>query len=200
MALWPHCSLPKKLFPLFLLQRWLVNNNSPWLELGPNQLGPRDAQPCPMFLSFVSYQIHKTKSLKNINVILTYSRPLMLQVFLEHQRGNTSPSSRLVSNPNFAQPGVPWGNIRHLSKFPEGWEENDSHCECRSMLPSQPRVCIGWMRSRRYLDSELGVSQSPHAWLPPGVTRAEVSLLCHEHRRNSPDHCFPDATWRQVYW
>ena len=136
---WPfdHTAFCPKIFPLFLLQRWLVNNNSPWLGLGPNQLGPRDVQPCPMFLSFVSYQIHKTKSLKNINVILTYSRPLMLQVFLEHQRGNTSPSSRLVSNPNFAQPGVPWGNIRHLSKFPEGWEENDSHCECRSMLPSQ---------------------------------------------------------------
>ena len=162
------------------------------------QLGTRDIQPCPVFLSFVSKQIHKAKSLKNINVIVTYSRPLMLQGLLEHQRGNTSTSSRLVSNPNLAQPGVPWGNIRHLSKLPEGWEENASLCECRFMLPRQPRVCVVWMRCSCSLDSKMAVSQSPPAWLPPWVTTAEVSPLFLEHTRDSPEYCFPAATWMLV--
>ena len=73
----------------------------------------------------------------------------MLQGLLEHQRGNTSRSSWLVSNPIFAQPGVPWGNIRHFSKLLAGREGNVSHCECRSMLARQPRVCLGLLSSGR---------------------------------------------------
>ena len=49
-----------------------------WISTG-NQLGPRDIQVCLVFLSFFSNQIHKAKSLKNINVIVTLSRPLKLQ-------------------------------------------------------------------------------------------------------------------------
>ena len=40
-----------------------------------NQLGPRDVQPCPEFMSFFSNQINKPKSLKNIRVIVILSRP-----------------------------------------------------------------------------------------------------------------------------
>ena len=188
----------QKLFPLFLLQRWLVNNISPllWIlvaETTHNQLEPRNIQPYPVFLSFCSNQIHQAKSLKNIYVFLSNWRALMLQGLLEHQRGNTSPSSWLVSNPNFAQPCVPWGSISQFPKLPAGWEGNVSRCECRSR---QPRVCLGWTKRGSSLDSELRVSQLPPAWLPRGVTEYGVSPLCHEHRRNSPEYCFPGATWR----
>ena len=44
-----------------------------------SQLGPKDVQPCPVFLSFFSNQIHKTKSLQNIRVIVILSRPLNLK-------------------------------------------------------------------------------------------------------------------------
>ena len=40
-----------------------------------NQLGPRDVQACPVFLSFFSNQIYKTKCLQNIRVIVILSRP-----------------------------------------------------------------------------------------------------------------------------
>ena len=46
--------------------------------------------------------------------------------------------------------------------------------------------------------SELGVSQSPPAQRPPRVTTAGALPLCLEPRRNSPEYCFPAATWRQV--
>ena len=49
------------------------------------------------------------------------------KVYFEHQRGNISVSSRLVSDPSLAQPGVPSVNIWHLSKLPEGWERNAFH-------------------------------------------------------------------------
>ena len=196
MALSPHCSLPKNSFVYSFFKGGL------WVTLAPltlkagdwnsthNHLGPRDVQPCPVFLSFFSNQIHKAKSLKKINVIVTYLRPLKFQGHLEHQRGNTSPSSWLVSNLNFAQPGVPWGNIRHFSKLPEGWEENASLCESMFMLPRQPRFCVVWMRSRCSLDSKMGVSQSPCAGLPPEVTTAWVFPLCLEHSRDSLEYCF----------
>ena len=125
-----------------------------------------------------------------MNEIVTYSRPLKFQGHLEHQRGNTSPSSWLVSNLNFAEPGVPWGNIRHLSKLPEGWEEDASLCESRFMLPRQPRFCVVWMRSRCSLDSKMGVSQSPRAGLPSEVTTAWVFPLFLEHGRDSLEYCF----------
>ena len=107
-----------------------------------SQLGPRDVQPCPVFLSFCSNQIHKAKSLQNIRVIVILSRPLNLEDVFGASGGNTSHESRLVSDPELAQPVVPGGSIRHISKSPEGREENASCCECRFMLPSQPRVCL----------------------------------------------------------
>ena len=45
-----------------------------------------------------------------------------------------------------------------------------------------PRVCVVWMRSGSSLDSELGVSQSPPSWLPPGYTTAGAPPLCLEPR------------------
>ena len=204
MALSPHWSLPKIyfLYSFFKGGLWITSAPDPeawWLKLNSISWA-RDVQACPVFLSFFSNENHKAKFLKNINVIVTYSRPLMLQGLLEHKIRNRSPSSRLVSNPNFAQPGVPWVNIRHLYKLPEGWEENASRYECRFMLPRKPRVCVVWMRSRCSLDSKLGVNQSPPVWLPPGVKTTGVSPLCLVHGWNSPEYCFPTSTWRQVCW
>ena len=51
------------------------------------------------------------------------------------------------------------------------------------------------MRSGSSGDSELGVSQSPPARLPLGVTTAGAPPLCLEPRRNSPEYCFPATTW-----
>jgi len=111
-------------------------------------LGHRDVQPCPVFLSFFSNQIHKAQSLQNIKVIIILSWPLNLQGLFGASKMEHILASRLVSDPDLTQPVVPWGNIRHISKLPEGWEETTSRCECRFMLPSQPRVCLVWMRSR----------------------------------------------------
>ena len=43
--------------------------------------------------------------------------------------------------------------------------------------------------------SELRVSQSPPARLPPWVTTAGALPLCLEPRRNGPEYCFSAATW-----
>ena len=84
MALWPHYTLPQNsfLYSFFKGGLWIISD----LTLKPggwnsihNQLGPRDVQPCPVFLSCLSNQIHKAKSWKNINVIVTLSRTLNLQ-------------------------------------------------------------------------------------------------------------------------
>ena len=94
----------QKLFPPFLLQRWLVNNISTRLwslvdgNSTHNQLGPRDVQPCPVFLSFFSKEIHKAKSWKNISVNASSQGLWISKVYFEHQSGNISVSSRLVSD------------------------------------------------------------------------------------------------------
>ena len=146
-----------------------------------NHLGPRDVQPCPEFVSFFSNQIHKPKSLQknkgDCNSFKAFESPRSIWSIKEETH---SPASRLVSDLSLPQPVAPWGNIRPLSKLPKGWEENASHSECRFMLSSHPKVCVVWMRSGSSLDSELGVSQSPPAGLPPGVTTAGAHPLCLE--------------------
>ena len=62
-------------------------------------------------------------------------------IYIEHQRGNTSVSSRLISDPSCAQPWVPWGNIRHLSKLYEGWERNTSHLNADACYPVTQGLC-----------------------------------------------------------
>ena len=83
-ALWPHCSLPKNSFLFCFLKGGLWLHKHLTVKPGGwnsthNQLGPRDVQPCPEFLSFFSNQIHKAKSWKNISVIVTFSKTLNLQ-------------------------------------------------------------------------------------------------------------------------
>ena len=139
-----------------------------WLEM---KLQLSGTQRCPT-LSCVSVlfsnQIHKTKSLQNIKVIVILSWPLNLQGLFGASKREQILASRLVSDPDLTQPMVPWWNIRHISKLPEGWEEKTSRCECRFMLPSQPRVCLVWMRSR---------SSGDLSWECPLGLTALISLL-----------------------
>ena len=100
-----------------------------------------------LFLSFFSNQIHKAKFLRNIRVFVILSRPLNLQDLFGPSKREHIPCIQASLRAELTQPVVPWGNIRHISKLPEGWEENASRCECRFMLPSQPRVCLVWRRS-----------------------------------------------------
>ena len=64
-----------------------------------SQLGPRDVQPCPVFLSFFSNQIHKAKSLKkhmgDCSSLKAFESPSSIWSIKE---GTHSPASRLVSD------------------------------------------------------------------------------------------------------
>ena len=73
-----------KFFPLFLLQRQSVKDIITWFWslVGGTQLtiswDPEMSSLVLCFCPFFSNQIQKAKSLKNINVIITLSRPLRL--------------------------------------------------------------------------------------------------------------------------
>ena len=180
-----------KLFPLLLPQRWLVNYISTWLWslVAGTQLTITGTQRCPalswvsvLFLPSDSQTKVPTKYEGDCNSLKAFESPRPIWSIKE---GTHSPASRLVSDLSLPQPVAPWGNIRPLSKLPEGWEENASHSECRFMLSSHPKVCVVWMRSGSSLDSELGVSQSPPAGLPPGVTTAGAHPLCLEPKERA---------------
>ena len=108
-----------------------------------SQLGPRDVQLSPEFLSFFSNQIHKAKFLKkhkgDCNSLKAFESPRCIWSIKE---GTHSLASRLISDLSLPPPVVPWGTIRHLSRSPEVWEENASYCECRFMLSCYPKVSV----------------------------------------------------------
>ena len=153
-ALWPHYSLSKTLSSFASskvaceLPQHLTVKPGGWNSTH-GQLGPRDIQPFPVFLSLFSNQVYKAKSLKkhmgDCSSLKAFESPSSIWSIKE---GTHSPASRVVSHLSLPQSGVPWGNIRHLSKLHEHWEENASHCECNFMLSSHPKVYVVWMRSR----------------------------------------------------
>ena len=170
MALWTHCSLTKNSFLYSSFKGGLWITSAPdceawWLELNSQSAGTQRCLALSCVSVLFSNRIHKAKFLQNIRVIVILSRPLNLQGLFGTSKRERIPC-RLVSDPDLAQPVVPWGNIMHISKLPEAWGENASCCECRLMLPSQPRVSLVWIRSGSSGDlSWQWVSHHPHDFL-----------------------------------